>query len=105
MTRDGVVDDDIDAAEPRDRSANQPFDLRQLRDVGLFVDGIDAKCARQLLLRGGTFLGGRDAVQDDVAALRRQRLGDGKAQPRGRTGDQGTPVGKDGGHLRHPRDA
>ena len=105
MTHDRVIDYDIDAAEARDRNRDQPVDFCKLRDVGLLIGDFDAKFALQLPLRGGTFLCGRYAVQDDIASLCCQRLGDREAQSCGRTRDQSTPAGKDGGHLKNPRDA
>ena len=43
----GVVDQDVDVAEARDRGWRRAFDLREVRDVGLLIDHGDAGTARE----------------------------------------------------------
>ena len=67
-----IVHQDVDAAEARGRGGDEPFDLRQVRDVGLLIDHRGAGTARERVARRAAFRLRHDAVEHDVASGRRQ---------------------------------
>ncbi len=88
----GIVDQDVVAAECRDRRGHGLFPLRVVGDVKLDEAGFHPGLGD---LAGGGLAGILENIADhDRGAGLRQRLRDGRANPPGAPGDQGFPAFK-----------
>ena len=70
----GVVDEDVEAPEGRDRAGDEPLSLIAVADVGLVEQR-----ARAELRGGGLALLDVDVADRDLGALAGEALGDGEA--------------------------
>ena len=85
----GVVDENIDAAEPLFGVFDHRRDFVRLCHVGAVIERLDPELGFDGRARLLDLLGLSKSVEDDVGALARQRAGDGEADAAGRSGHEG----------------
>ena len=85
----GIVDQDIDRAQPGHRVAHQQTAAVGARQIGIAMEHPDAELALQAGAQGLDLLGVAKAVEHDIGPLPRQGAGNSQTDAAGRTGDDG----------------
>ena len=96
----GVVDKDVEAAEPLDGSLAHPHDGGAVAEVGDGGKGAASRRLDRIDCRPGSLFAAR--VNRHVRALAREGLGDGGADAACRPGDKGAAAAKRSLHYRLP---